>query len=158
MYGYNNSRQAGGTEMGKAGIAVLLSVMMALAFNSLALAQSAEDMVKGQSPGIRFTRLFVDVCSRTTLTIDIRGDEVTYGERIDWAERGCVPSNMVVGVWKALETARVTGKYMNGNKLVLETDSRLYVTKVIIDGHRLTQCMPAAGGQLQCGGDWNRER
>ena len=138
--------------------AAVLSGMLIFSGFSIGYSQSAEDMARGQGPGLRYTRLFTDTCSGTTATIDVRNDEVTYGERLEWAQKNCVAPDAHPGVWKEVETAHVTKKYMEGNKLVLATNSRLYLSKLIIDGHKLTQCILSPSGSLYCNADWIREK
>jgi hypothetical protein len=110
--------------MRKTGLAVFFVSVLILAVGSMGYAQSAEDLAKGQSVGVRYTMTRVEDGLTATHRIYIRGDEVTWT-----VAKGSEPElTMLQG--------RVTNKHIDGNKLILETNLPPY-PRMIIDGYRL---------------------
>ena len=138
-------------------LAILLSVVLfVLVPWTPAQAQSAEDLAKGQGPGVRYIKPYSDECTRGKLIIEIRGNEVTDADFLEWATRGCTAPNHSVGTLHKYSVNRVTNKYMDGNKLILELASDLPwgLTRVIVDGHEATKC----GKDQKCYGGFTREQ
>ncbi len=147
--------------MGRTVLAAFLACVLTCTFSSIGHAQSAEEMAKGQSPGIRYIKPFSDDCERYKLVVDIRGDELTYGKIQDWATSECklhnpsVPNYVFGTLWK-YSTSRIVKKYMDGNKVVFETNGN-DVARFIIDGYSATSCWKA-GQNLRCSGGFTREQ
>jgi hypothetical protein len=116
--------------MRKIGLAAPFAFMLIFAVASMGHAQSAEDLVKGQSPGVRYVcRDKMDGVTPSTIVIYIRGNELTWS----WEE----------GPSKGLHTSeRIVSNRPEGNKLIfLTTSGREYV----VDGYRLIARDPKTG-------------
>jgi hypothetical protein len=143
--------------MRKIGFGALLAFMLTFTTASMGHAQSAEDLARGQSPGVRYSAPSSDICSKSKLVIDIRGNEVTYGEILEWqSDSNCNPG-MTIGALHKYSINHVTNQYKEGNKVILELDGGnvpLGETKVIIDGYEATHC----DRQGKCYGGFMREQ
>jgi len=143
--------------MKKMGLAALLASILMFTVASMGYAQSAEDLAKGQSPGVRYSQTSTDICSRSKLVIDIRGNEVTYGQILEWQTNSNCNPGLTVGALHKYSINHVTNKYTEGNKLILELDGGNVPwgdTKVIIDGYEATHC----DKQGECYGGFMREQ
>lgn len=148
--------------MKKIVLAALLASVLVFTVVSIGKSQSAEEMAKGQSAGIKYVKPYSDECQRGKGVIVIRGDEITHGQIQDWATAECKLRNPAVpnytfGTLWTYSTDRITRKYKDGNKLILETDG--YSTrKIIVDGYTATVCYGNSQQKLECSGGWNREQ
>jgi hypothetical protein len=110
--------------MRKIGIAAFLASVLVFSVASIGYAQSAEDLAKGQSVGVRYTNRFIsDNGIPTVNVIYIRGDEI-----ISACEEGASKGFS--------STSRVATKRTEGNKLILDDGGG---NEYIIDGYRLIQ-------------------
>lgn len=114
----------------------------------------AEEFLK-RLDGATFTKSFSSDCERFKLTIDIRGEYLTYGIIYEWATSECKPPNVTIGQWWRYGSGRIVNKRFEGDELILETDYSS-VQKVFItgDGFSLTACQ----GDRKCGGGFLRQR
>jgi hypothetical protein len=114
-----------GQTMIKTGLGASLVFMFVFAIASTVHAQSAEDLAKGQSPGVRYVNRFNDEGIPTVNVLIIRGDEITFA-----CEEGRSKGVSYVA-------SRIGNKRTEGNKVILESnDGRMEYT---IDGYRLIQ-------------------
>ena len=109
--------------MQKGVVTVLLACILMFMAVRFALAQSAEDIIKGQSPGVKYAATYYDDNGRPMKqTIYIRGDEITEVTE---------PSGII-------NRPRLMRKLTEGNKLVLQCEDGGIKRDFIIDGDILT--------------------
>jgi hypothetical protein len=90
---------------------------------SFVMAQSAEEMARGQSPGLKYVHRFTDQEDKShLLSIYIRGDEITLTHTVEGMSKG------------SSDTVRLVSKRTEGNKLILKDSKN---NDYIIDGHWL---------------------
>ncbi len=142
--------------MKKIVLAALLASVLVFTVVSIGKSQSAEEMAKGQSAGIKYVKPYSDECMRGKLIIEIRGNEVTDADFLEWATRACTAQNHPVGTLHKYSVNRVAKQYMDGNKLILDLASDLPwgLTRVIIEGSEATKC----DKQNKCYGGFMREK
>ncbi|MGA3174870.1 MAG: hypothetical protein ABSE25_10650 [Syntrophorhabdales bacterium] len=105
--------------MRKIGLAASLAFILIFTTVSFVQAQSAEDLVKNQSSGVTYYNTWVENGVRWTNRFYIRGDGITWMQTI---------GDETKNAWPPI---KVTNKYREGNKVILETNN---LGKFVIDG------------------------
>jgi tetratricopeptide (TPR) repeat protein len=99
--------------------------------------------------GAQYTAPFQDICSRSTLALDINGKEITYSDTLNWqSESNCNPGAWV-GKRHVYYTSPVTNMYIQDGKLILELGkaSQKYIVNA---NDTITQCLLYASGEWKC--------
>ncbi len=123
--------------MKKGYVAAIFVWALILASASFVYADSAEDMLTRQSPGVTYIVSGNDI----TESVTIRGDEVTL------RSNGCAGGSECPPV-----SGRIIRKYTEGNKLIFETDHSA-LAKLVVDGaHLLIYVRYTSDNQLHAKG------
>jgi len=99
--------------------------------------------------GAQYTAPFQDICSRSTLALDINGKEITYSDTLNWqSEPNCNPGAWV-GKRHVYYTSPVTNIYIQDGKLILEL-GKVGQKYIVNANDTITQCNRHVSGEWKC--------